>query len=62
MYAPASGTVTAVNDALSDTPESVNSDPYGAAWMIKIELSDPSELDGLMDAAAYEAYLGSREH
>ncbi len=62
VYAPVSGTVTAVNDALSDTPEAVNSDPYGGAWMIKIELSTPSELDGLMDAAAYEAYLGSREH
>jgi glycine cleavage system H protein len=62
VYAPVSGTVTAVNDALSDIPEAVNSDPYGGAWMIKIELSTPSELDGLMDAAAYEAYLGSREH
>ena len=62
VYAPVSGTVTAINDALSDTPEAVNSDPYGGAWMIKIELSTPSELDGLMDAAAYEAFLGSREH
>lgn len=62
VYSPVSGTVTAVNDALSDTPEAVNSDSYGTAWMIKIELSAPSELDGLMDAAAYEAYLGSREH
>ncbi len=62
VYAPVSGTVTAVNDALSDTPEQLNSDPYGAAWMIKLELSNPSELDGLMDAAAYEAYLSSREH
>jgi glycine cleavage system H protein len=62
VYAPVSGTVTAINDALSDTPEAVNSDPYGGAWMIKLELSDLSELDGLMDAAAYEAYLGSREH
>ncbi len=62
VYVPVSGTVTAINDALSDTPEAVNSDPYGGAWMIKIELSTPSELDGLMDAAAYEAYLGSREH
>lgn len=62
VYAPVSGTVTAINDTLSNTPEQINADPYGAAWMIQIELSDPSELDGLMDAAAYEAYLGSREH
>lgn len=62
VYAPVSGTVTAINDALSDTPEAINSAPFGDAWMIKLELSDPSELDGLMDAAAYEAYLGSREH
>lgn len=61
VYAPASGKVTAVNEALADTPENINTDPYGS-WMIKIDLSDPSELDGLMDAAAYEAYLGSREH
>ncbi|GAB4580043.1 MAG: glycine cleavage system protein GcvH [Anaerolineales bacterium] len=62
VYAPVSGTVTAINDALSDTPEQVNADPYGAAWMIQLELSDPSELNGLMDAAAYEAYLKTREH
>lgn len=62
VYTPVSGTVTAINDALSDTPEQVNADPYGAAWMIQLELSDPSELDALMDAAAYEAYLKTREH
>ena len=61
VYSPVSGTITAVNDALADTPESINSDPYGS-WMVKIELSDPSELDGLKDAAAYEAYLSSRDH
>ncbi len=62
VYSPVSGTVTAINDALSDTPEQVNSDPYGGAWMIKIELSNPSELDALMDAAAYEQYCATREH
>ena len=61
VYSPVSGTVTAINDALADAPESINTDPYGA-WMIKVELNNPSELDGLMDAAAYETYLGSREH
>ncbi|RMF46749.1 MAG: glycine cleavage system protein GcvH [Anaerolineae bacterium] len=61
VYMPVSGTVTATNEDLADTPEEVNSDPYGAAWMVKVELSDPAELDGLMDAAAYEAYCQERE-
>jgi glycine cleavage system H protein len=54
VNAPASGTVTATNEDLPDAPETVNTDPYGAAWMVKIELSDPGELDDLLDAAAYE--------
>ncbi len=58
---PVSGKVVAVNEELSDTPENVNSDPYGAAWMVKLEMSDPSELDALMDAAAYEKYCEERE-
>ncbi|MDA2978363.1 MAG: glycine cleavage system protein GcvH [Actinomycetota bacterium] len=53
VYAPASGTITAVNHALEDTPELVNSDPYGDGWFAEIEMSDPSELDALKDAAAY---------
>jgi len=61
VYFPVSGKVVAVNEALSDTPEKVNSDPYGEAWMVKIELSDPAELDALMDAAAYEATLQEKE-
>jgi glycine cleavage system H protein len=60
LFAPVSGEVTAVNDDLPDKPELVNSDPYGAAWMIRLRLSDKSELDGLMDAAAYTAYCDSR--
>ena len=60
LFAPVSGEVTAVNDTLPDKPEMVNSDPYGAAWMIRLRLSDKSELDGLMDAAAYQAYCDSR--
>lgn len=62
VYLPASGTVTEVNEDLADTPEKVNSDPFGDAWMVKIELSDPSELDGLMDAAAYKEFCEGREH
>jgi glycine cleavage system H protein len=61
VYAPVSGKVVAVNESLPDTPEMVNSEPYGKAWMVKIELSNPSELDGLMDAAAYEASLADKE-
>ncbi len=56
LYSPVSGTVVAVNEALEDSPEAVNEDAYGA-WIIKVEMSDPSELDGLMDAAAYEAFI-----
>lgn len=57
VYMPVSGKIVAVNQALPDTPETVNSDPYGAAWMVKVEISDPSELDNLLDAAAYEAQI-----
>lgn len=59
---PVSGKVIAVNEDLPSTSELVNSDPYGKAWMLKIELSDPSELDGLMSAADYEKFLQDRSH
>jgi glycine cleavage system H protein len=62
VYLPASGKVTAVNEGLADTPEAINSDPYGAAWMVKLELSNPGELTELMDAAAYEQFCTEREH
>lgn len=52
---PVSGKVIEVNADLEGAPESVNTDPYGAGWMIKVEMSNPSEVDSLMDAAAYEA-------
>ena len=61
VYLPASGTVSEVNEDLADAPEKVNSDPFGEAWMIKITLSNPSELDNLMDAAAYKKYCEERE-
>ena len=60
MNMPAGGTITAVNEALSDAPEVVNSDPYGKGWIVKFTLSSPQEVDGLMDAAAYEAYCNER--
>ena len=53
VYMPVSGKIVAVNDALADTPELINSDPYGEAWMVKVELSDPDELSELLDASAY---------
>ncbi len=58
LFMPLSGEITAFNDTLEANPELVNSDPYGEGWMIKIKLSDPSELDHLLDAAAYSALIG----
>lgn len=55
VYAPVSGTVVAVNDALGASPEALNQDPYGAGWLCEIEMSDPSQVDSLLDAAGYEA-------
>ena len=57
VYVPVSGVVRAVNAALVDTPELVNSDPYGEGWILEIELADPSELEALLDAAAYRALV-----
>lgn len=59
---PVSGKIIEVNESLSNTPEMVNSDPFGAAWMLKIELSNPAEVDNLMDAKAYEKYCADRSH
>ncbi len=58
LFMPLSGTVVEFNKDLESDPEAVNKDPYGKGWMIKIELSDPSEADSLMDAAAYQAHIG----
>ena len=55
LYAPVSGTVVEVNDALRERPELLNSDPFGEGWIATVELSDPGELDNLMDAEAYAA-------
>jgi glycine cleavage system H protein len=57
VYAPLSGEIVMVNDGLADRPEAINEDPYGNGWLVKVKLSDPSERDALMDAAAYEASL-----
>lgn len=62
LYMPVSGKVIAFNDAIDekggDNPSLINEDPYGQGWIIKVELSDPSELDALMDAGAYEQHIG----
>ena len=57
VYSPLSGEVTEVNASLSENPETINQDPYGEGWMVKVKLSDPSEADSLMDAAAYKKLL-----
>jgi glycine cleavage system H protein len=57
VFAPLSGEVIGVNEALGEKPETINDDPYGEGWLVKVKLSDPSERDALMDAAAYEASL-----
>ena len=57
IYSPVSGEVTEINTSLADTPEKLNAEPHGAAWLIKIRLSDPSEVDSLMDAGAYQAFV-----
>ena len=58
LFMPVSGEITEFNESLEASPETVNSDPYGDGWMIKIKMSDTSELDGLMDAEAYKAHVG----
>lgn len=57
LKAPVSGTVMEINETLADEPETVNNDPQGDGWFVKIKLSDPSELDGLMDEDAYQEYI-----
>lgn len=58
LFAPVTGKVVEINRSINDNPEVVNKDPYGEGWMIKVEMSNPSELDNLMDVEAYKAMLG----
>ena len=58
---PVDGEVVAVNDGAVDSPESLNTDPFGT-WLVRVRMSDPSQVDALMDAAAYEGYCATREH
>jgi len=61
IFAPVSGEVIEANAALSGAPETVNSDPHGAAWLVKVKIANPAEVTGLMDAAAYEAFVSEKE-
>ena len=60
IYAPATGEVIEANAELHNTPEKINTDPHGGAWLIKVRLANAAELGGLMDAAAYEAYIAAK--
>jgi glycine cleavage system H protein len=62
IYMPLKGKVVAVNDELPGTPERMNSDPYGKAWMVRVEIADPGQVAGLMDAAAYAKHCDERSH
>ena len=59
VFAPLTGEVVAVNEALSDSPERINDDPYGDGWLVKVKLSDPGQVDGLLDVDAYKKLLQS---
>jgi len=61
IYSPVSGEITEVNGELKDTPEKINSDPHGTAWLVKVRLANPAEVKELMDAAAYEAFIAEAE-
>jgi glycine cleavage system H protein len=57
IFSPVTGTVAEANTDLSDAPQMINEDPYGKGWIFAVEMSDPAEVDGLMDATAYQAFL-----
>lgn len=59
IYSPVSGTITEANQLLTTNPEKLNEDPHGVAWLIKITISSPAEVNGLMSAADYQKYIGS---
>ena len=58
IYSPVTGEVVEANETLKDAPEKLNADPHGEAWLVKIRLSDKSQIDALMDASKYQAYIG----
>ncbi|HWG58481.1 MAG TPA: glycine cleavage system protein GcvH [Candidatus Acidoferrales bacterium] len=60
IFAPVSGEVAEINSALADSPEKINQDPHGAAWLLKLRLANPADAAALMDAAAYQAYISEQ--
>ena len=61
IYSPVAGEVVAINETLATSPEKLNQDPYGAAWLVKVKLADLQAVSALMDAAAYQAYISEKE-
>ena len=61
IYAPASGDVVEANAALQDKPETLNTDPHGGGWLVKVKLTNPAEVSSLLDAAAYEAFIAEKQ-
>jgi glycine cleavage system H protein len=61
IFSPASGEVTEINSSLASAPEKINQEPHGAAWLIKLKLADKKQLQSLMDAPSYEAYIAEKE-
>jgi glycine cleavage system H protein len=59
VFSPLSGEIVAVNDALEESPEKINEDPYGEGWLVEVQLSDPGEVDALLDSAGYQQLLQS---
>jgi glycine cleavage system H protein len=62
IFSPVSGTIAEVNSDLSDTPQMINEDPYGKGWIFSVDMTDSSEVEGLMDAQAYQAFLDTEAH
>jgi len=61
IYSPVSGEITEINESLADAPDKLNSDPHGAAWLVKLRLSNPGEVPNLMSAADYQSYIGAEK-
>jgi glycine cleavage system H protein len=61
VYSPVSGEVTEINESLADAPEKLNADPHGAAWLVKVRLSAPAEIQNLMSSADYQTYIGAEK-
>jgi glycine cleavage system H protein len=61
VYSPVSGEVTEINESLADAPEKLNADPHGAAWLVKVRLSAPAEIQNLMSSAEYQTYIGAEK-